>query len=363
MKKLLLFVFALTLSLVLLACNGTTTAQPTTLAPTTAAPTTVAPTTVPPTTAAPTTAVQLELWSLYEGTHTVSAMGSEVVYVYEMVFQDGNYYFASEFMMGEEYYTFEEYGTYSVAGSVITMTPEGQEAVTGEILVGGTISVPVKASEMGSRAPREMTGIALSRIYTGTHTVSAMGSEVVYVYQMTFAYGLYTFISEFEMGGETYNYFEVGTYEVSGGGNIAITPLLGEAVNGTFTETTLTIGVKASEMGARAERTLTSNKLSLYYEGTHTVSAMGSDVVYSYSVTFMNGTYKMVSNFTMGEEPYTFEETGTYSVEGNVLTITPEGLDSVSGTINIDYTLTFPLKASSMGARADRVLEMSIPVV
>lgn len=351
MKKLLVMIAAMALSLGLLACNGTTTA-----APTTAAPTTAAPTTVPPTTQAP-DAVLVEI---YEGSHTVSAMGSDVTYLYEIYFQDGTYYFISHFEMGGEEYTYEEEGTYSVSGTTITMTPEGADAVTGEVLVGGNISIPVKASAMGARALREMEAHPLARIYVGTHNVSAMGSDVTYVYQMTFMFGLYTFVSEFVMGEETYNFLEMGTYEVDGD-VLTITPLLGDPVVGSINEGTITIGVKASAMGARADRTLNASTLGMYYEGSHTVSAMGSDVTYHYLITFKNGEYTLVSNFVMGEEDYEFVETGTYTVEGSVVTLTPEGGNAVTGSVHLYFTATLPIKASAMGARADRVVEFTLP--
>lgn len=352
MKKLFVTLFVFMFGVLLIGCNKTTTETPTTLAPTTEAPTTEAPTTAVP---------DAMLEEMYEGSHTVSAMGSEVVYMYEITFVDGDYYFVSEFEMGGEAYTFEETGTYSVSGNTITMTPEGGEAVEGEYLGDGVISISIKASEMASRSLKELTALEVDRLYVGTHTVSAMGSEVVYVYEMIFAYGIYTFISEFEMGGEVYNYFEIGTYEVDGT-EITITPMGEDAVTGTVEDGTLTISVKASAMASRSERELSSTKLGIYYEGTHTVSAMGSEVVYNYTIKFINGEYFFVSNFTMSETDYTYEETGTYAVDGLIVTLTPAGGEAVTGSINMDWSLTLPIKASEMGSRADRELTMTIPM-
>lgn len=352
MKKLFVTLFVFMFGVLLVGCNKTTTETPTTLAPTTEAPTTEAPTTAVP---------DVMLAEMYEGSHTVSAMGSEVVYFYEITFIDGEYYFVSEFEMGGEPYTFEETGTYEVYGTHITMTPEGGEAVEGDYLGDGVISISIKASEMASRSLRELTALEVDRLYVGTHTVSAMGSEVVYVYEMIFAYGIYTFISEFEMGGEVYNYFEIGTYEVDGT-EITITPMGEDAVTGTVEDGTLTISVKASAMASRSERELSSSKLGIYYEGTHTVSAMGSEVVYNYTIKFINGEYYFVSNFTMSETDYTYEETGTYAVDGLIVTLTPAGGEAVTGSINMDWSLTLPIKASEMGSRADRELTMTIPM-
>jgi hypothetical protein len=363
MKKIFVLLFALSFGLLLLACNGTTTteapttAAPTTAAPTTAAPTTAAPTTVVPTTEAPTTTIaDAELMEMYEGSHTVSAMGSEVVYLYEIHFNSGDYYFMSEFEMGGEEYVYEETGTYSVSGNTITMTPLDETAVTGEVLASGNISIPIKASSMATRGPRELSEVLVERIYVGTHDVSAMGSAVTYVYQMTFAHGNYHFYSEFEMAGTLYNFIEVGTYAVDGT-TLTITPDGGEAVTGTIGDGTVTIGVKASAMASRADRTLSATMLNMFYEGTHTVSAMGSDVVYAYTITFQNGNYAFHSEFEMGGTPYTYDEVGTYSVDSEgVITLTPDSETAVTGQVNDDYSITIPIKASSMATRGDQTL-------
>ena len=113
-------------------------------------------------------------------------------------------------------------------------------------------------------------------------------------------------------------------------------------------------------MGARADRTLSpieELELAAEYEGTHTVSAMGSDVVYEYTITFDGeGNYAFRSDFEMGGVPYFYEETGTYEVVGTVLTLTPTGLDPAVGVIHMDGSIEAPIKPSSMGERALRVM-------
>ncbi len=357
MKKGLMMLFTLVLAVVLFACQTTTTTTQTTTQTTASTTTTTASTTT-----TTTTEVQdAVLARVYEGSHTVSAMGSDVEYYYEINFLNGEYFFISEFEMGEEMYDFQESGTYSVSGNTITLTPEGLDAVTGEVLANGVISIPIKASAMAQRTARELTATSIARIYVGTHTVSAMGSEVIYVYQMTFAYGVYFFYSEFEMGGEMYSHMEFGTYEVDGE-VLTITPFMGEAVTGSISGDEITIGVKASAMATRTDRTLSETALGMHYEGSHDVSAMGSAVTYNYVITFKNGTYNFISEFEMGGEPYTYEETGSYTVSNEgVITLTPEGLDAVTGQINLNYTITLPIKASAMASRGEQVLEFFFP--
>ncbi len=346
MKRRFIVITMLLLGFVLVACGETTTEATTTEAVTTEA-----------TTEAPTTTVEVvELAELYEGSHTVSAMGSDVVYLYILQFVDGTYTFHSEFEMGGEVYTFDETGTYSLEGSVITATPDGGEAATGTVNEDGSIEFPVKASSMGSRAAQTLTEVVLDRYYIGTHTVSAMGSDVVYVYTYTFAFGVYVFHSDFEMGGSAYSYDEFGTYTVDGD-SITITPVGEDAVTGTINEDgTITIGIKASSMASRADHDVEPTALAHKYAGTHTVSAMGSDVVYNYTIVFEYGTYTFHSSFEMGGTVYTYDETGTYSVEGTVITATPDGDVAAAGAILFDGSIEFPVKASSMGSRATQTL-------
>jgi len=346
MKKLVLMLLLFSFGLFLLACSDTTEE---------------ATTTETVTTEAPTTEVQdAVLADMYEGSHTVSAMGSDVVYLYEIHFTDGDYFFFSSFEMAGESYTYEESGTYDVSAMEITLTPEGEDAVTGQYLEDGQITIPIKASAMASRGEQTLAQVEVSRFYMGSHEVSAMGSTVVYNYQLILAFGDYTFVSEFEMAEETYQFFEYGTYEVDGT-ELTITPEGGEPVVGSIGDGTITIGIKASAMGSRAEQTLTASPVAMFYEGSHVVSAMGSDVTYHYTIKFMNGSYHFLSTFVMAETTYEYEEMGTYVIDGMDITLSMDGEDDIMGEINANYTITIPVKASTMGAREDRTLTIFIP--
>ncbi len=352
MKKIMLLFVAFAFALGFVGCTEETTT-------TTAATTTEAETTTQTTT---TEVVDAKLAAMYEGSHTVSAMGSEVVYLYEITFDEGDYYFLSSFEMGGESYTFEETGTYTVTGQVIALTPEGETEVTGEVLEGGNISIPIKASSMATRGDQELTEVLVSRIYVGSHSVSAMGSEVVYNYQMTLMHGSYTFASEFEMGGEMYQYHEFGTYAVDGT-TLTLTPDGEAAVTGSIADGSITVGIKASAMASRGDQTLDASLLGIFYEGSHVVSAMGSEVEYVYTVAFKDGAYSFHSVFTMGGTEYTYDEIGTYSVDSDgVVTLTPDGESAVTGQVNWNRTLTLPIKASSMATRGEQVLTLVIPV-
>lgn len=364
MKRLFFVLLAAAFGMVLVACNETTTVATTENQTTTETVTTtedVTTTETPTTTQAPTTVMDADLADMYEGSHEVSAMGSTVTYYYFITFSEGVYVFHSNFEMGGESYSFDETGAYAVSGNDLTLTPAEGDPVNGTI-ADGEITISVQASSMASRVEQTLTEVVVERMYVGTHTVSAMGSEVVYQYIMKFAYGMYSFHSEFEMGGEAYSYDESGTYTASGTA-LAITPEGGSEVTGTIGDGTIEIAVQASAMASRETRTLEASALALHYEGTHTVSAMGSDVIYVYTITFAFGEYSFHSDFEMSGTAYTYDETGTYVVSDGVITMTPEGESAVTGSVLIDGSIEIPIKASSMASRGLQTLTEVIPVV
>jgi hypothetical protein len=208
-------------------------------------------------------------------------------------------------------------------------------------------------------APTTVEAPELAVVYSGTHTAQSMSGEVVYLYYMSFVDGNYEFYSSYEMGGETYDFAEVGTYTLVDL-VLTITPLEGTAQAGTLNnDGSIEVPVKPSDMGARAARSLVpvdELPLGTLYEGTHTVTAMSGTIVYHYQIAFIDGAYEFYSTYEMGEELYDYSETGTYVVEGNVLTMTPSVGEAADGLIHVDGSLQAPIKASDMGSRALREL-------
>ncbi len=95
------------------------------------------------------------------------------------------------------------------------------------------------------------------------------------------------------------------------------------------------------------------------YAGSHTVSAMGSEIVYDYALKLSSGRmFEFTSNFVMGDEPYEYQETGFYDVEADELTLYVNG-EEVVGQFDDDMNLTIAVKASEMGAREERVLQVA----
>ncbi|HHT91738.1 MAG: hypothetical protein QM451_02320 [Bacillota bacterium] len=85
------------------------------------------------------------------------------------------------------------------------------------------------------------------------------------------------------------------------------------------------------------------------YAGGHETAGMGGSIVYTYSVELKaDDSYELKSYFVMGDVLYEFIETGTYSVDGAQLVITPEGQEPIEGSVNSDGTITIGVKPSQM---------------
>ena len=95
------------------------------------------------------------------------------------------------------------------------------------------------------------------------------------------------------------------------------------------------------------------------YAGTHTVSAMGQEVVYDYYLRLKEGReFEFVSNFEMGDDPQEYIESGYFDMEGSELSL-DLGSETITGNFDNDMNLTIPIKASSMGSREERVLRVA----
>ncbi len=78
------------------------------------------------------------------------------------------------------------------------------------------------------------------------------------------------------------------------------------------------------------------------YAGSYTKEAMGSEVVYEYTLTLNeDNTYAYHVSFEMGGTEYPEDEAGTYAVEGTTVTLTPEApLKELDATITVTSTET-----------------------
>lgn len=195
--------------------------------------------------------------------------------------------------------------------------------------------------------------------YAGSHSVAAMGGEILYEYSMVLKPGReYSFISEFDMGGDHYVYEEFGTFQIVDN-VITITPHEQTAVEGTIqSDGSIQIGVKPSQMGSRAVRTLQVTTTAQYagtYYG-HKQRIMGTTVMYDTSITikldkFGKYTYKGVDS-----QSGTINEQGSYQVTGSTITFTIQDSETThSGTIQ-NYILTASFILSTESTNRGEVL-------
>jgi hypothetical protein len=107
--------------------------------------------------------------------------------------------------------------------------------------------------------------------------------------------------------------------------------------------------------------TLANSEYYGTYAGGHSVMAMGSAVDYAYTLTLKAGLrYVFSSSFAMGGEVYTYDETGTWDIDGDQFTLYPEGEDAVHGTIDADGAITIGVRGSSMASsRTESVLRIA----
>lgn len=111
--------------------------------------------------------------------------------------------------------------------------------------------------------------------------------------------------------------------------------------------------------------TLTADTLALSeyygtYLGSHSTQAMGSSIDYVYSLRLKAGLrYEFSSEFAMGDTTYTYAESGSWDVSGEVFTLVPADEEPVQGTI-ADGQITVGIRPSAMApTRTDRVLQIA----
>jgi hypothetical protein len=272
----------------------------------------------------------------YAGSHTVSAMGSEVVYNYSLKLKTGcEYAFTSNFQMSGVDYVFEEVGTFEVSDSAITITPEGGTAQAGTINADGSLNIPVKASEMGERASRHLR-VALTSAHAGIYTgyvESVVADVTVYAVTATLVldqFGGYEYAALDAVSSETYT--EVGTYSVAGT-VLTMTPSGGSAQSGTLVNYVLTAPFQAVEETAeRVAVVLYRDIIQGVFTGTATVE----EVEYSAVLTVLpNGTYTLVVTRVGG--PEILNETGTIKLTRTLFV----SLGLTAGTIKRSCVVSF----------------------
>ena len=87
------------------------------------------------------------------------------------------------------------------------------------------------------------------------------------------------------------------------------------------------------------------------YSGTYTKTAMGSQVVYAYSMILnADSTYRYSVTFNMMGNEYNESENGTYKVDGSTLMLVAADGTQMAGTVNSNGTISVTRKVSSFAA-------------
>lgn len=88
----------------------------------------------------------------------------------------------------------------------------------------------------------------------------------------------------------------------------------------------------------------------------YTSIAPGNPVDYVYSITFDDGEYNLRSDYDLKGVSYYYEETGTYEIDANTITITPNSGGVFTGTIHSPGSLALPIKPSEAEMRTLQTL-------
>lgn len=170
--------------------------------------------------------------------------------------------------------------------------------------------------------------------YVGALEVEAMGSTIVYYTALSLNNGAeYEMVTEFEMGGNLYNYVQTGSYSIENG-NLVLTCEDREGQNGTIDENGITLNAFLSSMASSVReirlRKATTAEVAGEYNGVKDLSAMG---VMAYAKLTLDaiGGYTYMSQIA-GEADYT--EQGSFTVEGNQIVLQPEGGEPIECTLN-----------------------------
>ncbi|MGN0793904.1 MAG: hypothetical protein ACI4MG_05450 [Aristaeellaceae bacterium] len=183
-------------------------------------------------------------------------------------------------------------------------------------------------------------------VYVGTLEVEAMGSAIVYEAELTLCNGAeYTLTSCFSMGGSDYTYEQQGTFAIADG-QITLSCEGKPAQTGTIGEDGITAGLFLSQMASSpreiALKPAVTAEVAGVYTGVKDMSAMG---VYARTTLTLDA----VSGFTYvssieGEED--FVQSGSFTVDGETITLCPEGADPITCTLANDV-LTAKLRINA----------------
>lgn len=172
--------------------------------------------------------------------------------------------------------------------------------------------------------------------YVGSLEVDAMGSAVTYNAELTLLEGAeYALLCTFDMGGSIYTYEQAGTFAIENG-SLKLTCTDREGQAGTLTDDGITASLFLSSMASSPRdivlQKATTAEVAGVYTGSKSFPAQGfsTDAVLTLNAV---GGYTYTARIE-GEDDY--NEAGTFTVEGSVLVLTPDGGDPIECTLEND---------------------------
>ena len=192
----------------------------------------------------------------YAGGHLTPGMGGVINYTYSLELKaDGSYELKSYFVLEDALYEFVEIGTYQVNGSKLIVTPQGEDALEGTVNENGSITVPIKPSQM-ARQRTESTLVLRDNPVAGVYRATLQGPTTVEATLYLALGGDYFYLAV--PGNDAEHVYEQGFYSVNGT-KITFSSADGlDSFEGTVVNNTITAPFVVSKvMGMRVEIDLT----------------------------------------------------------------------------------------------------------
>ena len=182
--------------------------------------------------------------------------------------------------------------------------------------------------------------------YVGAHSVTAMASTIDYEYSLTLRSGNeYAFLSQYEVGGEPYEYVEAGFYQIAGT-VLTLKPEDNDDIVGSIDSSgAITIGVKPADNAERSEQDLLlaiTASCAGVYTGYKKVME-GQTVVYETSVTLVLDKFGGYVYTGVDTISGTIEETGSFTISGSTLSFSPSDSGAPFTGSLVNYQLTTDL--------------------
>lgn len=236
-----------------------------------------------------------------------------------------------------------------------TFTFEGKNMVFSTNVPIGAASVSPNADEGKFPTAKLIACEDILGTYMGTFEKVAMGSAVVYNYELVLGYGMeYTFTSSFTMMGGSMTRVETGTFAIDGTAiSFTATVVDGEAVEtpaavtGTIADNSITAAFKLSSMASAAQEV--TAKLAIYadYAGTYTglyEKAMGP-MVLSYKTVLVLDAFGGYTYTTYSGDEADLTQAGTYTVENGAFAFLCDGTTYEGTLASFVMSAKFPISA------------------